>query len=63
MGGQRGQNQNGGSNMLYFFFFIIAIYVVPALFGKEQPLFSVTPSSTYRFPVKTSIINAPFYVK
>lgn len=66
MGGGRAQNQQGQQNhssFLYFFIFIIVLYVVPAFMGNDKPYHSFKSSSVYRFKVKSSLLETPYFVR
>jgi hypothetical protein len=64
MGGPRANNnQQNGSSLMYFFIFIIVLYVLPAFFSKEQPFYSTSPSGTFKFPLKTTNFQVPYYVR
>lgn len=64
-GGQRAQGNQAqnGSNMIYFLILIFVIYIFPLFFSKQQSLFSTSATNTYRFPMKTSTFQAPYYVR
>ena len=68
MGGARANNQHqqqqqGNSNFFYFFLFIVIIYILPAFLGKDKPYYSFKSSSVYRFKVKTSLLETPYFVR
>ena len=69
MGGGRANNhpnnqqQQGNSSFLYFFIFIVIIYILPAFLGKDKPYYSFKSSSVYRFKVKTSLLETPYFVR
>ena len=65
MGGHRAQNNQAqnGSNMIYFLNLLFVIYIFPLFFSKDPNLFSTSQSSTYRFALKTSTFQTPYFVR